>query len=103
MDIAFQFLEEIERRCKANNIDTSDCYIMFARNQFWLGTTEVSGVAESKDGRWVCVPIRDSEDDYFLYGSCLYYPQCFEVKKKFETYLSDGYMSVLTTVWLLYR
>lgn len=92
--------EEIKERCKNQNIKTEDCLIMFQRNQTYFNGEEISGFSESKDGRWMCIPVYNGEisamsDEY------VYTPQCFEIKDKMTTYLSNGFMSTLTTIWLL--
>lgn len=92
--------EEIRERCKNQNINTEDCLIMFQRNQTYFNGEEISGFSESKDGRWMCILVYNEEisamsDEY------VYTPQCFEVKDKMTTYLSNGSMSTLTTIWLL--
>lgn len=102
MDLVQQWINEIENRCKNQGIDTSDCYIMFARNQIWFNGECITGVSESKDGRWVCIPVYNDEASN-VYGDYVYSPQCFEVKEKLTIYLSNGTISTLTTVWLLYK
>lgn len=99
-NIIIKWLEEIKSRCKEQNIDTDGCLIMFERNQTYLNGEEVSGYAESKDGRWMCVPIYNDEFSS-CYDGYVYSPQCFEIKDKMTTYLSNGSMWTLTTVWLL--
>lgn len=91
---------EIRERCKNQNIDTEDCLIMFQRNQTYFNGEKISGFSESKDGRWMCIPVYNDEisnmsDEY------VYTPQCFEIENKMTTYLSNGSMSTLTTIWLL--
>ena len=102
MEIIQQWKTEIENRCKAQGIDLSDCYIMFQRNQTWFNGECITGYTESRDGRWICIPVYDDEASN-TYGEHVYSPQCFEVKKKLQTYLSNGTMSTLTVVWLLYK
>lgn len=102
MDIVHKWFEEIRTRCKEQDIDTNDCYILLARNEIWFNEEKVTGVAESKDGRWICIPVYDDEASN-VYGDYVYSPQCFEVKEKLTTYLSNGSMNTLTTVWLLYK
>lgn len=97
-----KWLEEIKQRCKNQNIDISDCYILFARNQAYFEGELIAGVTESKDGKWICIPVYDEEISNAC-GEYMYSPQCFEIKRKFTTYLSNGTMSALTTVWLLYK
>lgn len=92
--------DEIKERCKNQNIKTEDCLIMLQRNQTYFNGEEISGFSESKDGRWMCIPVYNEEisamsDEY------VYTPQCFEIKDKMTTYLSNGFMSTLTTIWLL--
>lgn len=89
-NIVTKWLEEIKDRCKEQNIDTEDCLIMFQRNQTYFNGEEISGYTESKDGRWMCIPVYDDK-------------QYFEIKDKMTTYLSNGYMWMLTTIWLLMR
>lgn len=101
-NIVTKWLEEIKDRCKQQNIDTKDCLIMFERNQAYLNGEEISGYTESKDGRWMCIPVYDDELSS-CYGGYAYSPQCFEIKDKMTTYLSNGYMTTLTTIWLLMR
>lgn len=92
--------EEIKERCKNQNIKTEGCLIMFQRIQTYFNGEEISRFSESKDGRWMYIPVYNEEisamsDEY------VYTPQCFEIKDKMTTYLSNGVMSTLTTVWLL--
>ena len=97
-----KWLEEIKNRCEEQNINISDCYIMYARNEVWFNGEIVRGFTESQDGRWICIPVYDDENSN-AYGDYVYSPQCFEIKEKMKTYLSDGYMHTLTTIWLLYK
>ncbi len=53
--------EEIKERCKNQNINTEDCLIMFQRNQTYFNGEEISGFSESKDGRWMCIPVYNEE------------------------------------------
>lgn len=92
--------EEIRERCKNQNISTEDCLIMFQRNQTYFNGEEISGFSESKDGRWMCIPVYNDEISAMSDGY-VYTPQCFEIKDKMTTYLSNGSMSTLTTIWLL--
>ena len=46
------------------------------------------------------MPVHDDEASS-LSGKYEYSPQCFEVEKKFQTYLSDGSMLVLSDIWCL--
>lgn len=97
-----KWLEEIINRCKDQNIDISDCYIMFFRNQAYFNGEILNSFTESKDGKWICIPVYDDENSN-TYGDYVYSPQCFEIKDKMTTYLSDGYMNTLTTIWFLYK
>lgn len=99
-NIVNTWIDEIEKRCKNHNIDIEDCLIMFKGNQTYLNGETISGFSESRDGRWMCVPVYDEElsdivDEY------VYSPQCFEIKNKMNTYLSNGGMIILTTIWIL--
>lgn len=89
-NIVTKWIEEIKDRCRQQNIDTEDCLIMFQRNQTYFNGEEISGYTESKDGRWMHISVYDDE-------------QCFEIKGKMTTYLSNGNMWALTTIWLLMR
>ena len=99
-NIVTKWLEEIKSRCKEQNIDTDGCLIMFERNQAYLSGEEVSGYTEAKDGIWMFVPVYNDELSD-CYGEYVYSPQCFEIKDKMTTYLFNGFMWTLTTVWLL--
>lgn len=101
-NIVTKWIEEIKDRCRQQNIDIGDCLIMFQRNQTYFNGEEISGYTESKDGRWMCIPVYDDELSS-CYGEYVYSPQCFEIKDKMTTYLSNGYMWTLTTIWLLMR
>ncbi len=99
-DIIDTWTEEIKDRCKNQNIDIEDCLIMFQRNQTYFNGEEISGFSESENGRWMCIPVyNDKISD--MSGEYVYTPQCFEIKDKITTYLSNGYMTTLTTIWLL--
>lgn len=97
-----KWLEEIKDRCKEQHIDISDCYIMYSRNETYFNGEIIHSFTESKDGKWICIPVYDDENSN-AYGDYVYSPQCFEIKDKMTTYLSNGYMNTLTTIWLLYK
>lgn len=97
-----KWLEEIKERCKKQNIDVEDCHILFAMNRFYFDGEEITGCSESKDEKWVCIPMYDDELS-MVSGEYEYSPQCFEVKQKMTTYLSNGSMWSLVTIWLLYK
>lgn len=101
MELGYKWDCEIRDRCKNNNIDIDDCYIMFSRcgEAFFCGQ-KVPGFTESKDERWICIPVEDEETEV-AYGEYCYKPECFEVRHKMSTYLSNGTMWALTYVWAL--
>lgn len=94
------WIEEIENRCRNQSIDTEGCFIMFQRNKTYFNGEVISGFSESKDGRWMCIPVYDEELSDMADGY-VYSPQCFEIKDKMTTFLSNGVMKTLTTIWLL--
>ena len=97
-----RFLEEIKNRLREQGVNCDDFYVMWQRKGTYLESEEISGFTESKDGKFICVPVYDEEANVII-GEFNYRPQCFEVAEKYETYLSDGYMSILTNVWLFCR
>lgn len=92
--------EEIVERCKAQEVDVDNCYIVVQRGNTYFNGEPISGYTESKDGKWLCIPVND-EKLSDICGSYEYMPQCFEIRSKMETYLTDGCWSVLSTVWIL--
>lgn len=101
MEIGYKWDNEIRDRCKKNNIDIDDCYVMFNRcgETFFCGH-KIPDYAESTDERWICIPVED-EDVEIVHGDYSYKPKCFEIRHKLSTYLSNGIMDVLTYVWIL--
>ncbi len=97
-----ELLEEIKNRCIEQNIDIDGCYIMFVRNGVYFEGEKITGYTESKDEKWVCIPMYDDELSMISDGY-EYSPQCFEVKQKMTTYLLCGSMWSLTTIWLLHK
>ena len=95
-----RWYDEILSKLSEQGIDTSDCYLMFNRGSTYFNGGFIDGVTESKDGRFICIPVKDEDE---IFGGYSYRPQCFEIKNKFTTYISDGMMSVLSTIWLLYK
>ena len=102
MELVCRWTQEILDRCKEQNIDTGNCLIMFQRDSTYFNGEPISGYTESKDGRWMCVPIYNEEQSD-LCGGYVYTPQCFEIKNKMTTYLSNDTMTKLSTIWLLYE
>lgn len=90
-NIVDTWIKEIKDRCKNQNIDIKDCLIMFQRNQTYFNGEEIYNFSESKDGKWMRVPVYNDKPSYMS----------FEIKDKMTTYLSNGYMQTLTTIWLL--
>ncbi len=68
---------------------------MFQRNQTYFNGKEISGFSESKDGKWVCIPVYNDEISG-MGNEYAYTPKCFEIKNKMTTYLSNGSMTTLT-------
>lgn len=103
MDIGYKWETEIRKRCSDQGIDIGDVYILFncGGTCYFCGSL-IEGISESKDEKWVCIPVLDEEASEIHEGD-FYKPQCFHVSLKFSTYLSDGNMRVLTDVWCLDR
>lgn len=101
MELGCKWDSEIKDRCRRENIDIDNCYVMFNRggDVFFCGEP-ISSYSESKDERWVCVPVEDEEME-IIFGEYIYKPKCFEVRHRLTTYLSNGYISILTDVWIL--
>lgn len=99
-DIIDTWTEEIKDRCKNQNIDIDNCLIMFQRIRAYINGKEISSFSESEDGKWMNILIYNDEI-YDMSGEYVYTPQHFEIKDKMTTYLSNGYISTLTTIWLL--
>lgn len=100
--IVYEWEEEIRNRCIKQNIDIDNCIIMFAMNSTYFNGERISGYSKSKDDRWMCVPILNEVESDF-YGEYVYSPQCFEIRQEMTTYLSNGSMLSLATIWLLER
>ena len=100
MEPFVQWENGIRQRYKEQEIDISDCYLMISCGGTYFAGESISGWNESKNGRWICIPVYDDEASS-LSGKYEYSPQCFEVEKKFQTYLSDGSMLVLSDIWCL--
>lgn len=95
-------LKEVENRCKEQGIDTEDCLLLIEGRGIYFCGEKISSYTESKDGRWVCIPLYDEENS-LVYGSAVYEPICLEIKKKISTYIEYGDWITLTTIWLLYK
>lgn len=100
--IKINYIDEIKKRCKEQGIDIADKRILISRYGIYLDGESIDGYTESKDGRFICVPVYDDERSNMT-GQYEYKPQCYEIADKFSTYLSNGYMSTLSTIWLLYE
>lgn len=101
MDKIFEWEEEIHQRCLEQNIDITDCYILFnIGGAFYFAGEIITGISESKDGKWICIPVHDEEAEE-CYDEYIYKPQCFEVRSILSTYLSTGSMIKLATIWCL--
>lgn len=101
MDKILEWEEEIRQRCIEQNIDITGCHILFnIGSSFYFLGEKITGISESKDGKWICIPIHD-EDAEECYGEYMYKPQCFEVRFALSTYLSTGSMIKLATIWCL--
>lgn len=101
MNLVYEWEELIRNRCRKQDIDIDNCYVAFniGYGIYFCGNI-VDGFTESKDERWICIPVEDEELE-ILTGEYMYKPQCFEVRHKMKTWLSNGSMTVLTTVWIL--
>ena len=101
MDRILEWEEEIRQRCIKQNIDVTDCYILFnIGSSFYFAGEKITGISESKDRKWICIPIHD-EDAEECFGEYIFKPQCFEVRLVVSTYLSTGSMIKLVTIWCL--
>lgn len=98
--IVYKWEKEIRNRCKKQNLNIENCIIMFSINDTYFNGERISGYSESKDGRWICIPILNERESDF-YGEYVYSPQCFEIRQEMTTYLSNGSMWSLATIWLL--
>lgn len=101
MNRVLEWEEEIRKRCVEQNIDIDGCSLLFSiGGSCFFSGERITGLSESKDGRWVCIPVHDEEAEEQC-GEYIYRPQCFEVRSILSTYLNTGSMIKLSTIWCL--
>ena len=88
-------LEEIRKRFLNQGIEIEDCYLFFD-NKF--EGQKVESYCPSKDNNFMCIVFNNKllkETDFNI--------DVFEIKDIYNTYLSNGEMSYLTNIYLLYK
>ena len=94
--------DEVIKRCKEQGIILDGKLLLVERYRPTLDGNVIPSYKLSRDKRWVCIPTRDvyGEEMHGCYG---YYPECYEVEGRYSTYVGNGFMSVLTTIYVLVK
>ena len=90
--------QEIINRCKEQCIDIEGCHVYidgvsFDDKMCMKGTL-------SQDEEWICIPILYYDESLDME---IYYPKCFQIKEKLQTYLKSDSMWKLREIYILYK
>lgn len=95
----WEYKELIKRLKEQGFIDSEDEFYVYIENRSLNGEECLNGT-QSKDGKWLCIPIKCYDD----FADAVYYePRCFEIHTRFQTYLKNDDMYYLVTAYLLYK
>ena len=103
------YYQDVLERCKKQGIDVSDKSILIVGMGISLDGETLFGIpAFSKDGLWVCIPVRDivAEEEAYNYGHQdpigprYYVPKCYEIYSEYEAFLGTG-IAVRCKIYLL--
>lgn len=90
--------QEILKRCKEQNIDTTGCHVYLVEPSLLDGNKCLRGTL-SQDKMWICIPTQEYCPDF---DDDVYVPKCYEIKESFSTYLKGDSIWYLVEGYLLY-